>query len=64
MQSGTKEGRELYLMLISGNDPSEEPDDQWDSSTVSSSAAMISACDSNEESDLHYRSISGFLVRI
>lgn len=52
-------------MLISGD---EDQDDQWDwdSSTVSSSAAMISVCDSNfgGESDLHYRSISGFTVRI
>jgi hypothetical protein len=53
-------------MLISGND---DEDDQWewDSSTVSSSAAMISVCDSSNfggENDYHYRSISGFTVRI
>lgn len=53
-------------MLISGD---EDQDDQteWDSSTVSSSAAMISVCDSSNfggESDMYYRSISGFTVRI
>jgi predicted PilT family ATPase len=61
IETGTKEGRELYLMLISGDD---DQDDQWDSSTVSSSTAMISVCDFGGEHDLHYRSVSGFTVRI
>jgi len=65
LEVGTKEGRELYLMLISGNESNSEQDDRWESSTVSSSAAMISACGSNDgETVLHYRSISGFTVRI
>ena len=64
IEAGTKRGQELYLMLISGNDNSNH-EDQWDCSTVSSSVAMITACDSNNgENDLHYRSISGFTVRI
>eukprot|EP00804_Cyclotella_cryptica_P030043 CCRYP_016942-RA/>CCRYP_016942-RA protein AED:0.48 eAED:0.56 QI:0/0/0/1/0/0/2/0/74 len=63
--TATKEGRDLYLMLISGNETTDDQDNQWDSSTVSSSAAMISACNSNDgESDFHYHSISGFAVRI
>lgn len=62
IEVGTKEGRELFQMLISGNETN--PDDQWDSSTVSSSAAMISVCGSNENGEKHYRSISGFTVRI
>jgi hypothetical protein len=53
-------------MLISGDE--DQDDQEWDSSTVSSSAAMISVCDSSNfggESDvMHYRSISGFTVRI
>ncbi|KAL7520238.1 hypothetical protein ACHAWX_004971 [Stephanocyclus meneghinianus] len=65
VETGTKEGRDLYLMLVTGNESTDDQDDQWDSSTVSSSAAMISACDSNDgESELHYHSISGFTVRI
>ncbi|KAL3783876.1 LOW QUALITY PROTEIN: hypothetical protein HJC23_007981 [Cyclotella cryptica] len=64
-ETATKEGRDLYLMLISGNETTDDQDNQWDSSTVSSSAAMISACNSNDgESDFHYHSISGFAVRI
>lgn len=52
-------------MLVTGNESTDDQDDQWDSSTVSSSAAMISGCDSNDgERELHYHSISGFTVRI